>query len=170
MLCAFAYEGAARSLVLGLKLRRRRSHAHPLAEGVARLVQRRGLSGSLITWVPGRHRDVMDRGFDHSAALARGVAGRLGLRRRRLLLRTGPRSDQAGLGRDERFANLEGAFASRPIGEPVVLVDDLITTGATAGAGARALLQAGAPSVEVLAACRADHLEGGHRELLEGSL
>ena len=170
MLCGFAYEGAARSLVLGLKLRRRRSFAAPLAEGVARVVQRCGLGGSLITWVPGRHRDVMERGFDHSAVLARAVAVRLGLGYQRLLLRTGPRSDQTGLSRDERFANLEGAFASRPVPRPVVLVDDLVTTGATAGACARALLAAGAPSVEVLAACRADHSGGGHRGLSERSL
>jgi predicted amidophosphoribosyltransferase len=87
--------------------------------------------------------------------LARGAALRLGLPRRSLLVRTGAREDQAGLGRAERFSNLEGAFRARPVSGAVILVDDLVTTGATAGACAGALREAGATSVEVLAACRA---------------
>ena len=140
---------------MGLKLQGRRRCGGVLAEGMARVVQREGLDGSLVTWVPGRRRDILDRGFDHAAVLARGVASRLGLPRRSLLVRTGFREDQAALGRAERFSNLEGAFQARPVSEAVVLVDDLVTTGATAGACTRALLGAGATSVEVLTACRA---------------
>ena len=155
VVAGFAYEGAARSLVLGLKLRRRRSYGVALAGGMARAVHRSGLLGSIVTWVPGRRKDVLDRGFDHAAVLARNVSLQLGLRRRNLLIRTRAPSDQTDLGRSERFANLEGAFRSRPMSGRVVLVDDLVTTGATAGACARALLEGGASSVEVLAACRA---------------
>ena len=155
MVAAFAYEGAARGLVLGLKLRRRREYGGALAEGLARAVHREGLLGSVVTWVPGRRRDVLDRGFDHAAVLARGVARRLGLTTRGLLIRTRAPSDQTTLGRAERFSNLEGAFRSGPVSGRVVLVDDLVTTGATAGTCARALLAGGAASVEVLAACRA---------------
>jgi predicted amidophosphoribosyltransferase len=155
VLASFGYEGVARGLVLGLKLRGRRGHGAALAAGMVRVVHREGLRGSLVTWVPGRRKDVLDRGFDHAAVLARSVASGLGLPRRRLLVRTGTREDQAGLGRAERFSNLEGAFRARPVSGVVVLVDDLVTTGATAGACARALLDAGASSVEVLAACRA---------------
>jgi predicted amidophosphoribosyltransferase len=122
---------------------------------MARAVHRSGLLGSIVTWVPGRRRDVLDRGFDHAAVLARAVSLQLGLHRRNLLVRTRAPSDQTDLGRAERFANLEGAFRSRPVSGRVVLVDDLVTTGATAGACARALLDGGASSVEVLAACRA---------------
>ena len=155
VLAGFAYEGVARGLVLGLKLRHRRGCGAPLVAGMARVVYRRGLLGSLVTWVPGRRRDILDRGFDHAALLARGVSRELGLRRRGLLVRTGRSADQTDLGRAERFSNLEGAFRARPVRGRVVLVDDLVTTGATAGACARALLEAGATSVEVLAACRA---------------
>ena len=155
VLAGFAYEGAARSLVLGLKLRHRRGCGGPLVEGMARVVYRRGLLGSLVTWVPGRRKDILDRGFDHAALLARGVSKKLGLSTRSLLVRTGRTSDQTDLGRAERFSNLEGAIRSRPVSGRVVLIDDLVTTGATAGACARALLIAGASSVEVLTACRA---------------
>ena len=155
VVAAFAYEGIARSLVLGLKLRGRRACGSALAEGMVRAAHREGLIGSVVTWVPGRRRDVLDRGFDHGAVLAHGVARGLGLPRRRLLVRRGAREDQSALGRADRFSNLEGAFRARPLARPVVLVDDLVTTGATAGACAAALLEAGAPSVEVLAACRA---------------
>jgi ComF family protein len=141
--------------VLGLKLRQRRTFAEPLADGMARATQSKGLLGEVITWVPGRRRDILDRGFDHAEVLARATARRLGLPAMGLLARTGHVADQSGLGRAERFANLEGAFSCRRAQGRVVLVDDLVTTGATAGACAEALLAGGATYVEVLAACRA---------------
>lgn len=154
-LAPWPYEGAARALVLQLKLRGRRPAAAPLVEAMCHEVTLRGLSAQAVTWVPGPAAETRRRGFDHAEILARGVAHRLGLRPLRLLCRTGPRRDQAGLGARERRENLAGAFASRRFARPVVLVDDLVTTGATAEACASALLAAGVPQVEVLAPCRA---------------
>jgi ComF family protein len=153
VLAPWAYEGAARALVLQLKLQGRRSTAAPLVEAMCREVTRRGLSAEAVTWVPGRAREARRRGFDHAEVLARDLARRLGLRPVRLLRRTRASCDQAGLGARERRANLAGAFASRSFSRPVVLVDDLVTTGATAAACAAALRAAGVPRVEVLAPC-----------------
>ncbi len=155
MLAAWPYEGAARSLILELKLRGRRAAAVPLVEAIVREVGRQGLDGEVVTWVPGRRADTRRRGFDHAEVLARGVARRLGLRSRDLLSRTSTRPDQAGLSAVERRVNLTGAFESQGCRAPVVLVDDLVTTGATAIACASALAAAGVPSVELLVACRA---------------
>ena len=88
--------------------------------------------------------------------IARGLAARLGLPAASLLARAGPRPDQSGLTAAQRWANLEGAFRAWPCRARVALVDDLVTTGATAGSCARALLSTGAERVELVAACSAD--------------
>jgi ComF family protein len=154
-IAAFAYEGPARKLVLGLKLKHLRPMARPLVEGMTTAVWRRGILGDLVTWVPGRGADIRVRGFDHAELLDRGLARRAGLGLARTLRRSIDRPDQASLGRSERLANLVDAFEAVPCdGVRVVLVDDLVTTGATAAACARALRDGGAASVEVVAACQ----------------
>ena len=154
-IAAFAYSGAARDLILGLKLRHRRRCAEPLAYGMRDRVMVTGLVGDVVTWVPGRKADIRMRGFDHAEVLARSAARRLGLPCAALLRRLRDSADQSGLDRLTRAANVRGAFAAVPVDAAVVLVDDLITTGATAAACSGALLASGAPGVEVLAAARA---------------
>jgi predicted amidophosphoribosyltransferase len=154
VLAAWAYEGAARALVLALKLRADRAAGEPLVEAMCRVTRRFGLAGSTVTWVPGRERDTRERGFDHAEVLARGAALRLGLRAERMLARTGTRPDQTGLSAAARRRNLVGAFVARPCPSAVVLVDDVVTTGATASACALALRAAGAHQVEILVPCR----------------
>ncbi len=76
------------------------------------------------------------------------------------LERVKPTAPQVGLTRPQRAANLSGAFrvdktrAGRIAGGAVVLVDDVLTTGATANAAARALLKAGAARVDLLVFAR----------------
>ena len=113
-----------------------------------------GLRGSFLTWVPGRGRDIRARGYDHAAELAGCAARLLGLPTAPLLTRSRPVADQSGLGAADRATNLAGAFAARRSPPDVVLVDDLVTTGATASACAGALRDAGAETVELLSACR----------------
>lgn len=153
-LAAYAYESAARDLVLALKLRRDRSAAAPLAAALRGLVLRRGLGAGVLTWVPGRPDDVRRRGYDHGAVLAEATAAALGLDCRPLLVRAAATRDQTSLGARQRWANLEGAFEASPCPSRVALVDDVVTTGATASACAGALRRGGATSVELLAACR----------------
>jgi ComF family protein len=155
VLAHWAYEGAARSLILGLKLRGARSAARPLVAAMRAEVLARGLLGDAITWVPGRRRDVRRRGYDHAEVLGRGLAAALGLPATPLLRRIGDRADQTTLGGAERRTNLQGACAARPCSAGIVVVDDLITTGATAEACAEALRAGGAATVEVVVPCRA---------------
>lgn len=151
----WAYEKGARDLVLALKLRARRPAAGVLAEAVAARVQTRGTGADAITWVPGRRKDTRVRGFDHAELIATELAARIGLPAVDLLERTMERPDQTTLSGPARRANLAGAFVARPGSERVMLVDDLVTTGATATACAWALRAAGATHVEVAAPCRA---------------
>lgn len=109
----------------------------------------------LITWVPlarGRRRA---RGFDQAEALSRELARAVGVPARRLLERTRETPPQARRGGRERVSGLAGAFrAVGPAPDAVVLVDDVLTTGATAAGCARAVLDAGAREVGVVTAAR----------------
>jgi predicted amidophosphoribosyltransferase len=154
VVAAWEYDDAARALVLALKLEGRRDAAPPLVHALAATVARFGLLGEVVTWVPGRPSDIRARGFDHAELLARLVAPRIGLRARSLLLRRGSPPDQSGLSAAQRRHNLIGAFEARPCNGRVIVVDDVITTGATARACAAALRAGGADMVELLAACR----------------
>jgi ComF family protein len=154
VLCPWDYDGAARKLILDLKLRGLSAAADPLVDGMAELALSLGVAADWVTWVPCRSADRRRRGFDHAEVLARGVARRLGLPRRLVLSRIGG-VDQVGLSATQRARNLEHAFGCRETGGRVLLVDDLVTTGATASACARTLRASGAIGVEVLSACRA---------------
>jgi predicted amidophosphoribosyltransferase len=154
-LVPWAYAGAARRLILGLKLRGNRAAATPLVDAMRADVLARGLAGDVVTWVPGRPGDRRRRGFDHAELLGRTLAGRTGLRASPLLVRLKNPPDQASLGAAQRRVNLHGAFGGRSCKGLVVVVDDLVTTGATARACAAALRSAGATGVELIAPCRA---------------
>lgn len=151
----YLYESVPRSLVLGLKLRGLRCHGPPLADAICRSAWRDGVSGDLVTWVPGNRAEARRRGYDHGEVLARLVATRLGLPARRVLQLLSPKADQTTLDRAQRRESSKDAFLARRVQGRVVLVDDVMTTGATICACAGALRRAGADRVEGLVGCRA---------------
>jgi predicted amidophosphoribosyltransferase len=152
---ACAYEGAGRALVLRLKVGAVRSAAQPLVGAMRRAAVTAGGVTGTVTWVPGKPADMRRRGFDHAELLATELSTGLGLPCRRLLDRRRIPLDQAALSASERSANLAGAFRADFSPREVVLVDDVVTTGATAEACARALRAGGARTVHLLVACSA---------------
>lgn len=112
----------------------------------------------LVIPVPLHPRRVVARGFDPPLRLAARLCRPLGLNRgRRRLLRVRDTPEQAGLDDAARRRNLRGAFVARRVdGCDVLLVDDVITTGATADMATRALLKAGAARVRVLCGARVE--------------
>ncbi len=105
------------------------------------------------------HRES-ERGYNQADLIARPLARKLGLPYRAvLLMRTKPRPDKHILSLSERWESVRGAFATRPGSQVdnlrVLLVDDVLTTGATLDACAKALRQAGAKSVIGLTVARA---------------
>jgi|SRR5438477_6521966 len=99
---------------------------------------------------------LRERGYDQAALLARHAARAWGLPVRLLLTRVRSTSQQVGQDRRRREQNVRGAFRATPVGDlRVCLLDDVLTTGATAAEAARALLRAGAIRVEVRTLARA---------------
>lgn len=158
-----AYEYPVDRLVLGAKFHHRLDQAHALGELLAAALAAR-LAGPATTGrpdvllpVPLHPRRLAERGYNQALELARPVAGQLGLRLApRLALRRRPTLAQSGLSRAARRRNLRDAFVARDCaGLHVAVLDDVITTGSTVAALARALRRAGAAQVDVWAVARA---------------
>lgn len=151
---ALVHSGAARRVVLGLKYRNARPAARELAEF---MVHRVGAAPAvdLVTWAPTSARRVAERGYDPAELLARELARLLGRPCRRLLRRE--RRSMPQVGKDRRSRLLGPKFRARPLRDApcVLLVDDVVTTGATLREGAAALVRAGATTVVCLAASAA---------------
>jgi predicted amidophosphoribosyltransferase len=154
------YDDDVRHAVTSLKNRGERALVSVLADGLAALVP--DVCGLLVTWAPtgaGRRRE---RGFDQAELLARAVARRRGLPVARLLRRL-PGPAQAGRSAADRWGN--PAFSARGHRGPVLLVDDVSTTGATLSAAAAALRRAGSIEVHGLVVARAPARAPGPRQV-----
>jgi ComF family protein len=157
--CA-AFTGPVRAAVHAHKYRGDRRLAEPLGRAMAERWRRVGVAGDLVVHVPVHASKLRERGFDQARDLARTCGRALGLRAVDALERAERTAAMHALGRVERARNVGGAFRVRPgleravAGRHALLVDDVLTTGATMSGCARALLAAGALSVSGLAVAR----------------
>jgi predicted amidophosphoribosyltransferase len=151
-LALLAYQGAGREVVARLKYRSNRTALPGLARAMASLVAD-PTSFDAVTWAPTTPRRRRQRGFDQAELLARAVARELRRPCRNLLVRqTGP--PQTGLALAQRSSGPRLRPRRAIPGWSVLVVDDVVTSGSTVTAAARALRSAGATSVVVLAAAR----------------
>jgi ComF family protein len=144
---AFAYEGGARALVRALKFRGTAAVANTMAAQIAVAVPDDLVAEATLVPVPLHPARRRRRGFNQAELLARELARRRSLPVADCLARAGGRATQVGRGRSERLAGMEAAIAVRRGFAPparALIVDDVITTGATAAACASALRDAGA--------------------------
>jgi len=156
-----AYDESSRGLILGFKHADRLHGAPAFGRWLARAGADLVAEADLIVPVPLHWLRLALRRYNQAALLAAAlgrVAGRPHIPD--LLKRVKRTPSQGRLGRAERQKNVAGAFRVRPrhlarlAGAHVLLVDDVLTTGATARAAAKALLAAGAASVDVVALAR----------------
>jgi ComF family protein len=158
---ALHYDFPASGLVAALKYRAALANARVLGTLLAESLVRHGSVGGadLLVPMPLHESRLIERGFNQSLEIARFTGGRLRVAvDGRALRRLRPTAPQVGLARDERAANVRGAFAAdavRVADRHVALLDDVVTTGATAAAAAQALLEAGAKCVDVWCVARA---------------
>ncbi len=150
----FLYAGPARAAILRLKFSGWRAVADALA--AAMLAVARPSSVDAVTWVPLARRRMADRGYDQSRALAAAIARGLGVPMLPLLRRSVATAPQARRRAAIRRDAMRGAFVATgraPLS--VALIDDVLTTGATASACADALRGSGTRRVHLVTAARA---------------
>jgi ComF family protein len=157
------YAGPVRAALHDLKYSAERRLARPLGQAVARRWRRVGEGATMIVPVPVHADRERRRGYDQAALIAAVAAEQLGLPCVRALERERATIAQFELGREDRAANVAGAFrlrqtdrsaASLAAGRWILLVDDVVTTGATLAACATALEAAGALGVSAIAVAR----------------
>lgn len=154
------YDKTARALILRLKIQHDRSAARDIAAMMATTYrrfnnrQRQAAKNYLIVPVPTASVRVRQRSFDHTALIARLLSRELGIPTAAVVGRLGE-TKQVGATKQARTAQAKGSYLIRKesivSGRDILLIDDVITTGATVGEVAKVLRRAGAKSVDGLA-------------------
>jgi ComF family protein len=145
-----------RKLIHLYKYGRIRTLARPLSDFLAHALPLDERFDCIVP-VPLHWRRRWKRGFNQSEFLARALARRSGIPMVKALARSRSTKAQAGLSNHARRQNVMKAFRARPVpGKRILLIDDVMTTGATATACALALKRAGAARVALLTVARAD--------------
>ncbi len=155
------YSGVGRRLVLGLKHGDRTDLARPVAQWMAQKISDWAGIDTVIVPVPLHWRRIVKRRYNQSALLAQEMGKMMGLPVcADALLRRKKTDPLEGHSRDARFAELSGAIIPNPkrvdeiAGRQVILVDDVMTSGATFAASAEAAKSAGAADVSIVALAR----------------
>mgnify|MGYP001582591053 FL=1 len=158
------YSGAVRRAIHALKYRGERRLAEPFGGAVARRWRAAGVGGDVLVPVPADAERGRARGYDQARLIAAVAARQLNLPAADLVVRTRATVAQFDLDRTARFGNLGDAFAADPTAAGlaaatlrrawIILVDDVVTTGATLAGCAAALLDAGALGVSAITVAR----------------
>lgn len=161
VLSAVAYEGVAKALVRSLKFEAKLAAADPMAQLLAPLARRLPQDAVLIP-VPTAPLRRRQRGYDQAVVLANRLSKLSGQLVFPALKRLG-KTRQVGANRQQRLEQLAGKFRTDLPRElrsrPIILIDDVMTTGATLEAAAAALRSAGAEKVAALVFARATETE-----------
>ena len=173
--CVYAlrYEGAVRRAILRFKFNNRPQIAQTFAYLMAQAAS--AYAGSeLITWVPVSRLRGMKRGYDQSFLLCRYMCECFQRKPTPTLVKHRHNKRQSRLDAEQRASNVTGAYHIRPhadvLGKRVLLVDDILTTGATLGECAQTLRRAGASEVVCVVLARTVHADHGHKSTREPDL
>lgn len=158
---ALLYEKNARRMVLALKHGDRMDLARPASGWMERVIKPILPGDALVVPIPAHWTRLFRRRYNQAAELGKAMAGRMGLDYAPdVLIRPRRTKTHDGMTPAERFANMNGAIRPHPkrqsglVGRHVLLVDDVMTSGATFAAATHACQKAGAASVIVLSLAR----------------
>jgi ComF family protein len=164
------YEGVLRKLIHLYKYGKVKTLARPLSGLLAQALPRDEAFDAAVP-VPLYWRRRLQRGFNQAELLARGLSRRTGIPVVRALGRLRPTPAQAGLSNSARRQNVSQAFRAHGVqGKRILLIDDVMTTGATAASCAAALKQAGARRVSLLTVARVDRRMEAWRLTADGPM
>ncbi len=149
---AWEYTGVARPVLTRIKSGQGR---HVIKNLTRRALELWDLPGEfeIVTWIPTGRRSRRERGYDQGKVMAGVVARGLRTYRRKMIETVRGKGHQKGYHLKERYLRAPGSFrvCGDPAGKSVLLVDDVVTTGASLNEGARLLLESGARHVFCLA-------------------
>ena len=151
--CAY-YNSLVKEMIIRLKYKSDFSCGRVLAELMERLIEENSIKADYIAFVPSDKSTFKKRGYNQSKFLSEMLSQAIKLPTADCLIKDKPTKDQIGLDGEGRWNNLKQCFKVKnyqPIrGRKVLLIDDVITTGATAFYCAKALLEYGCSEVSVL--------------------
>ena len=148
------YQDAVRESLHRFKFYNRPDYADVYGPILAMKIQQRFPDAQVLTWAPVSKARLKQRGYDQSELLTKATARELGIPAVRLLVKHRDNPAQSGVeNADVRRENVRDVYrlCGDAAGKRIVLVDDILTTGATAGECARVLRQAGAERVYLVA-------------------
>ena len=151
------YEGEVRESLLRYKFQGVTAYGPAYAEFIAKAIDESGISCDSMTWVPLSRRRLRKRGYDQAQILAEETAKRLGLPCGKLLIKRVNTRPQSGLASaEQRLKNAKGVYAcvdpQKIEGRRILIIDDIVTTGATLSECALTLKNAGCAEVFAAAA------------------
>ncbi len=146
---ALEYSGKTERMIYDLKFGGKKYKAKYLSALLADLLLNEGLRVDFVVAMPLHERRLKERGYNQAALLAESLASRLGLPIRQCIERVKETQMQAKTSGQDRISNVRDAFVAVDSckGKRVLLVDDVLTTGATMSEAAKALKKAGAIEV-----------------------
>lgn len=147
---AYEYEGQARQAILQYKFRGKKEKATGFAQALTLALPPRWQTADVVCWVPVSHQRRRERGYDQSELVARKVAKAIGRPCRKLLQKVVDNQPQHELNADQRWENVRNVYLAdnkQCQGKTILLIDDIVTTGATMLECASCLLRAGAKEV-----------------------
>lgn len=156
----FIMTGSVKEVIYEYKYRSRLELCRPLGRLGAELLRGKEWDTDLVTFIPLHPLRYLQRGYNQSSLLAERIGAELELPVKGVLFRKKHTKAQAKLKREERLKNMKDSFGVLPWrkefckGKTILLVDDVMTTGATLSAGADALLAAGAEKVYIFILAR----------------
>jgi len=166
------HDGVARRLIHQLKLEGDAGAGEIIGEKLAERAMTMALPPeTVITWVTMPPSRLKERPCDHGRIIAEQMARGTGFPARQLLIRASREHEQTqrGLNLAQRLVNVKGLFTAEPLhGETVLLIDDVMTSGATCAECAGALMAAGAGRVMILTASRACKRKPGEDDAEDG--